>query len=116
MKSTGSLPHTSFLLIVTMTLCLAFSSCYKEPFYKCEIYVTDTLNVPIPGATVDLIPDVTPPPQVFASGITDEHGLVSFDFSNEAVFNVTATKGGSSGNGFVKLENRQTVKETVIIP
>lgn len=93
---------------------VAFSSCYKEPFYKCKIIVTDTNSIPVPNAQVDLTAPVIGA-TVSGSGKTDNQGQIEFEFANEAVFDVTAVEGNRSGKGFVKLESREVISETVII-
>jgi hypothetical protein len=102
------------LFVALLFACVTLTSCYKEPFYKCKIIVVDAINTPIPGAKVLLKTDVTGA-TVRDSAETDGQGQVSFEFPNEAVFDVYATKNAQSGKGFIKLENRETVIETVVI-
>ncbi len=113
MKQFQRLKYTTVPAIL-LSLGFAFSSCYKEPFYKCEVLVTDFINTPLPGAIVKISSPV-PPNDTIASDVTNSSGIAAFEFPLEAVYNVTVRKGNLSGSGFIKLENRQTVKETVVI-
>lgn len=76
--------------------------------------MVDSFSTPVPGASVSLTAPVIKA-TVSRQGETDGQGQISFEFANEAVFEVTVTKGALSGDGFIKLENRETVIETVSI-
>ncbi|MFT5969637.1 MAG: hypothetical protein ACI8ZO_000127 [Flavobacteriales bacterium] len=76
--------------------------------------MVDSFSTPVPGASVSLTAPVIGA-TVSRQGETDGQGQISFEFPNEAVFEVTVTEGALSGDGFIKLENRETVIETVSI-
>ena len=114
MKKNRVLGFAAFVAVF-MAFSVSLTSCYKEPFYRCKILVVDTNNAPIPNAQVDLTAPVVPAPDISASGTTDAQGQISFEFANEAVFNVDVVKGAQSGKGFVKLEPSEIIKETVVI-
>lgn len=114
MKRPKFLHHTLFLAALALAT-WSLSSCYKEPFYKCIIIVTDSTDNPLGGSIVRLFAPV-PGAVVGDTAIADASGQVSFEFPNEAVFNVEAEFLGVKGTGFIKLEPRETVVETVVIP
>ncbi len=101
------------VLFVGMGIML--SSCYKAPFYKCEVTVVDAVNIPVSGAHVDLLVNVNPPSSVGANGTTDGSGQIEFEFDQELVLEVHVVKDSLSGTGLIKLENRETVSTTIVI-
>lgn len=114
MKRPKFIHHTLFLAALALAS-WSLSSCYKEPFYKCIIIVTDSTDNPLAGAEVRVFAPVTGA-VIGDTTLTDASGQASFEFPNEAVFNVEAEFLGVIGTGFIKLEPRETVVETVVIP
>lgn len=111
MKHTRTL-NPALPLFVFILASVTFSSCYKEPFYKCKIIVTDESSIPVPEASVELWA-LNP----MLSGNTNSQGQIEFEYPHDAVFDVfvTHTASNRTGKGFVKLESREIVTETVVI-
>ena len=110
---------TRLLLLAFASASLLFTGCTKDdPTFPFSIQVLREDGVPMPNifvtATAD-VPDALPK----FSGITDDNGFVSFEYQNEAVLKITATRGSNPptwmGCNFVKLEANKTVKTVVIL-
>lgn len=102
---------STLLASLLLVLSVGFTSCYKEPSYTAEITVVDANNAKVSGAKVEL----SYSNNLWDEGVTNAQGKVSFTYDDDLALDILATEGNRSGTGFVKLENHETVKVTVVI-
>jgi hypothetical protein len=101
--------------------------CTKEDPTTVLIYVTDTDNKPVVGATVKLFADptvpVSDPTRLDREAVTDEKGEATFDYSDQyeqgqagfAVLDILVTKDTLEGDGIIKIVEEEDNRETVIV-
>jgi hypothetical protein len=111
-----------FLSIFILVISSFAVSCQKEGPANCVIEVITEDKKPVSGAKVYLhAKDAMPTPGEFEQeGITDASGKASFTFKLEAIYTVEASKGDSIngsyyGMGSVRLEQKKTVNQTVVV-
>jgi len=109
------------LVILSITTVLIASSCKKTTPCEAVITVLDTLDNPVAGARVVLRQDSVINPttgvraDILAEGITAGNGDVNFEIKLEAVLNVEVTKDLQTAKDYIRLEQSETVRKTVII-
>ncbi|MBL7943608.1 MAG: hypothetical protein JNM00_12625 [Flavobacteriales bacterium] len=115
--------------IITGSACLfVFSGCEKPEDTIATITVVNLDGEPIPGATVRIFSNPTPPPQPNElrfddTSVTNGTGKVSFNFTDYykqgqagfAVLDLEAWKGSLYGTGIIKIEEETTTEEVVEI-
>lgn len=94
-------------------------SCAKEQSsYPFTIQVINEEGIPLPNVYVEASADVPNALPDFGA-ITDEDGMVSFEYDYEAVLKIRATRGSNPpswmGCNFIKLEADKNVKVNVIL-
>ena len=107
------------LFVVLLGSSFLFSGCTKEdPTFPFTIQVLREDGKPMPNVYVTATADVPDALPAF-TGITNDDGMVSFEYQHEAVLKVTATRGSNPptwmGCNFVKLEADKTVTSIVIL-
>lgn len=108
-----------FKFLPVILVFLAFISCKKEaPTFPFTILVTNEDNLPLPNVFVEATADVPNAIPDF-SGITNEDGIVRFEYDLEAVLKVRATRSSNPptwmGCNFIKLEPNTDVQIKVIL-
>jgi hypothetical protein len=111
-----------FAGIFTLALILMGGiSCKKEGDTIGIITVVDSSGNPVTSATVVLWQDTVVNPvtgaqaNVRQSKLTGSAGTAEFLFQLEAYLNVSVTKGALTGEGFIRLQQGETVSMTVTI-
>lgn len=106
---------------------LSSSGCRKKEDTIAKIYVYDTANDPVSGATVNLKGESTvpnsPPVALDKTSTTNSSGEATFDFNDVyqlgqagvAVLNIEASYAGMVGTGIIKIEQETTSEEAVFI-
>ncbi len=109
------------ILILSITAVFVASSCKKTSSCQAVISVQDTLGLPVAGARVVLRQDSVINPttgvraDILAEGVTAGNGDVNFEIRLEAVLNVEVTKDLQTAKDYIRLEQSETVRKTVII-
>ncbi len=108
-----------FAKLTLVLLTLSLFSCEKEAAkYPFTVIVEAEDGTRVQNVTVTATAPVANPIPNF-TGATDENGTVSFEYDQEAVLQVEATKGSNPpafiGCNFVKLEADNNVTITVIL-
>jgi hypothetical protein len=104
----------SLTAIVFSLLSIGLSNCDVSRFYKAEIEVINTFGVPEQNCIVRLYaPCVGCIVDTLA--LTDRAGIATFEFPAKMVLNVQVEKGILSGEGFIQLEENETVRETILV-
>jgi hypothetical protein len=106
--------YSLIFAIISLTM-----GCEKElPTYPFSIRVINEEGIPLPNITVTATADVPNALPDF-TGITNEEGLVSFEYQFEAVLKIRATRGSSPpswmGCNFIKLEADKKVQVDVVV-
>jgi hypothetical protein len=98
---------------------ITFSSCKNNDPTRARITVKDAAGKLITGAKVDVYCDSGKPCTVKDSQTTDSNGQSMHTFDLPAVLKVKAVKTESGttmvGEGFVKLEEHETVEKTITV-
>lgn len=128
MKANGVFRSPLLVAAVVMTgLVFSSSGCRKEKDTIAKVYVYDTSNSPVSGATVRLRGEQTispaPPVVLDKTSTTNSSGEATFNFNDVyksgqagvAVVNIDASYGGMSGTGIIKVEQETTSEEAVFI-
>lgn len=105
------------LLYLLLVSGLFISSCKDRDPTIGEVLVVDKNNSPVSGATVRIYCSTgsTKTCDVECSGTTDSNGITSCEFKLPAVLKIEAKKGVLFGEGYIKLEEHETVQQTVVI-
>lgn len=109
------------LLLTLLAGLITIHSCKKTEPCKAEISVQDTLGRPIVGAKVVLRQDeVTNPTNGVRANISEEEfttasGQAFFTFQWEAVLNVEVNYDTIEIKDFIRLEQSETVRKTIIL-
>ncbi len=112
-----------YLIILSLAIAglLAVSSCKKTEPCEAIITVVDTLGRPVPAAKVVLRQDSVVNPQtgvradIFDEEFTTSNGEAIFKFQWEAVLNVEVTSLTLSAKDYIRLEQSETVRKTVVV-
>lgn len=121
--------YRSILILAIGATMISIGSCRKKQDTIAKIYVLDSTNSRVAGATVELIGEETPgytdhgsvrDPKVTT---TNDQGEAIFNYNDiyqlgqcgVAVFKIKASLGGAVGNGIIKVEQEETSEETVFI-
>jgi uncharacterized GH25 family protein len=90
----------------------------QQPSFPFSIKVVSEDGTPLPNVFVEATADVPNALPQF-SGLTNEDGMVSFEYKYEAVLKIRATRGTNPpswmGCNFIKLEADQTVISKVVL-
>jgi hypothetical protein len=120
-------------MIRTVLLCLLAaaiflpiaSSCNKEKDTIAIITVVDTGGHPVDSAYVKLFANlaypVGDPSRLMREGLTDAHGVVEFDYTDQykqgqagfAVLDIVSFKDSAVGEGIIKILEEETNEETI---
>ncbi len=113
---------------VILAASLAFSACRKKKDTIAKIHVRDANNALVAGAKVVLKGESTcdncnGTVVLYDTTLTNSSGEAIFNFNDTyqlgqagvAVLNIEASKGGSTGEGIIKIEEETTSEETVFI-
>jgi hypothetical protein len=112
--------YLSILAIAFIGIITA-SSCKKTEPCEAIITVIDTAGREIAGAKVVLRQDSVINPEtgvradIFDEEFTTSNGEAIFKFSWEAVLNVEVTYLTSSAKDYIRLEQSETVRKTVVV-
>ncbi len=112
--------YVPFLILAFMGI-IATTSCKKTKPCEAVITVTDSLGRPIAGAIVVLRQDSVINPEtgvranIFDEETTAGNGEAIFSFSWEAVLNVEVTHQTKSAKDYIRLEQSETVRKTVVL-
>lgn len=109
---------TSIKILSAAVLGLILStSCSKNTACGANVVCKDANGAPVKGADVLLYANIKPNVNgdVQAHGVTDENGKVSFVFKLPAIFDVKASANSKTAKGIIKLEEGNTVEQTVTI-
>lgn len=114
-------------VLVVAGIVLSSSGCRKKKDTIAKVYVYDTANDPVSGASVRLRGESTvspsPPVTLDKTSSTNASGEATFDFNDVyqlgqagvAVLNIEASYGGMTGTGIIKVEQETTSEEAVFI-
>lgn len=107
------------ILFLALAIALAFSGCRKEsPSYAFTVKVVTEDGIALPNVAVEASADVPDALPDF-SGLTDEDGMVRFQYEYEAVLKIRATRGTNPptwmGCNFVKLQPNDDVEVIVVL-
>jgi hypothetical protein len=122
-KGKAKLTMNRYLIILTLALAglLTASSCKKTEPCEAIITVVDTLGRPVSAAKVVLRQDSVVNPQtgvradVFDEEFTTSNGEAIFKFQWEAVLNVEVTSLTLTAKDYIRLEQSETVRKTVVV-
>ena len=103
---------------------LLVTSCYKDPFYKLDVYVVDSNFAPVENANVVVLVrdddgQKLPDSIVEKIGETNSSGVVSFEFENLGLFNIEVEKEILENNSLIcgrsniNLEENETKSITI---
>lgn len=112
-----------YFILIALFAVNGFISCKKVKPPRALITVLDTSYKPVKGATVTVYVKVNGgylDPREKIPSVTDktnEAGQVSFEFKNEAIYNVKATTTNPNrvGEGMIYLQNNKEIEKTIII-
>ena len=108
----------SWLLILAAVLFAGGCKKEVEKSFPFTIRVETVQGVPVNNSHVTASADVPNAIPKF-DGYTDVNGEVSFEYNNEAVLKVQATRGGTPptwiGCGYIKLERGERVTKVIVI-
>lgn len=112
-----------YLLFLTLAFVglLTVSSCKKTEPCEAIITVVDTLGRPVAAAKVVLRQDSVVNPEtgvradIFDEEFTTSDGEAIFKFSWEAVLNVEVTYLTTTAKDYIRLEQSETVRKTVVL-
>jgi hypothetical protein len=111
----------SLLIAFVAITTIATTSCKKTEPCKAVITVQDSLGNPVAGARVILRQDsvINPTTGVRADVFQEEYSVSSgeafFEFDLEAVLNVEVDYDVQSARDYIRLEQSETVRKTVIV-
>lgn len=111
----------SVLLVCLFTALITFSSCKKTEPCEAVITVVDALGKPISGAKVVLRQDSVKNPNtgkranIFDEQFTAGTGEAFFEFQWEAVLNVEVNADTLFAKDYIRLEQSETVRKTVVM-
>lgn len=108
------LAKISLTAIAFTFLSIGLSNCDVERYYKAEIEVINSFGVPEQNCIVRLYAPCVGC-IVDTLGLTDRSGIVSFEFPAKMVLNVEVEKGILSGEGFIQLQENETVRERILV-
>jgi hypothetical protein len=109
------------LIIIAVVLAFVSTSCKKTEPCNAVISVLDTLDRPVVGARVVLRQDSVINPttgvraDILEEGVTAANGEAYFEFKLEAVLNVEVTYDIRSAKDYIRLEQSETVRKTIIL-
>ena len=119
------------ILLSAAVVAVLFSSCRKEEPTIAKIYVKNTMDNFVPGATVRLFGAETADQdgdehgeiRIDTTGTTNGAGQVTFDLSEFYelgqsglfVLDIEVSKGEQWGEGIIKVEEEEENEETVVI-
>ena len=103
---------------------LLVTSCYKDPFYKLDVYVVDSNFATVENANVVVLVrdddgQKLPDSIVEKIGETNSSGVVSFEFENLGLFNIEVEKEILENNSLIcgssniSLEENETKSITI---
>lgn len=102
-------------------LYLTNTGCAKKTDCIANVYVNDSVGLPVNGADVRLFANVKTPQggtvtaDLKANGLTDEAGKVSFTFKLPAIYDIRAAVGTRTAASIIKLEEGKAVDKTVVV-
>ncbi len=112
-------------LLLAGTIFLLSASCSKQEDTLAKIHVRDQNNELVPGASVRLHGEGKPPGVVIVDKTvtTNSSGEALFSFNDVykrgqagvAVLKIEVSKGGSTGEGIIKIVEETTSEETVFV-
>ena len=111
-------------VVLLFLISLLVTSCYKDPFYKLDVYVVDSNFAPVENANVVVLVrdddgQKLPDSIVEKIGETNSNGIVSFEFENLGLFNIEVEKEISETNSLIcgrsniSLEENETKSITI---
>ena len=111
-------------VVLLFLISLLITSCYKDPFYKLDVYVVDSNFAPVENANVVVLVrddngQKLPDSIVEKIGETNSNGVVSFEFENLGLFNIEVEKEISETNSLIcgrsniSLEENETKSITI---
>ena len=111
-------------VVLLLLISLLVTSCYKDPFYKLDVYVVDLNFAPVENANVVVLVrdddgQKLPDSIVEKIGETNSNGIVSFEFENLGLFNIEVEKEISETNSLIcgrsniSLEENETKSITI---
>ena len=111
-------------VVLLFLISLLITSCYKDPFYKLDVYVVDSNFAPVENANVVVLVrddngQKLPDSIVEKIGETNSSGIVSFEFENLGLFNIEVEKEISETNSLIcgrsniSLEENETKSITI---
>ena len=111
-------------VVLLFLISLLITSCYKDPFYKLDVYVVDSNFAPVENANVVVLVrdddgQKLPDSIVEKIGETNSSGVVSFEFENLGLFNIEVEKEISETNSLIcgrsniSLEENETKSITI---
>lgn len=127
MKNTKIQSLSVFALVLSIGFFFLSTGCRKKKDTIANIYVYDSNNASVSGASVRLYGTSTmnpgKPPVVDMTTTTDASGMASFNLndiyqlgqSGVAVLNIAATKETLSGTGIIKCDQEKTSEVAVFV-
>ena len=109
------------LLLLAITVVFASTSCKKTKPCEAIVTVMDPLGLPVAGARVILRQDSVINPttgiraDILADGITAGNGEVHFEIKLEAVLNLEVSLDLLSAKDYIRLEQSELVRKTVVL-
>jgi len=111
-------------VVLLFLISLLVTSCYKDPFYKLDVYIVDSNFAPVENANVVVLVrdddgQKLPDSIVEKIGETNSSGVVSFEFENLGLFNIEVEKEISETNSLIcgrsniSLEENETKSITI---
>ena len=111
-------------VVLLFLISLLVTSCYKDPFYKLDVYVVDSNFAPVENANVVVLVrdddgQKIPDSIVEKIGETNSSGVVSFEFENLGLFNIEVEKEILENNSLIcgssniSLEENETKSITI---
>ena len=111
-------------VVLLFLISLLVTSCYKDPFYKLDVYVVDSNFEPVENANVVVLVrdddgQKLPDSIVEKIGETNSSGVVSFEFENLGLFNIEVekeileTNSLICGRSNISLEENETKSITI---
>ena len=111
-------------VVLLILISLLITSCYKDPFYKLDVYVVDSNFAPVENANVVVLVRDDDGQKLRDSivekiGETNYSGVVSFEFENLGLFNIEVEKEISETNSLIcgrsniSLEENETKSITI---
>ena len=111
-------------VVLIFLISLLVTSCYKDPFYKLDVYVVDSNFATVENANVVVLVrdddgQKLPDSIVEKIGETNSSGVVSFEFENLGLFNIEVekeileTNSLICGRSNISLEENETKSITI---